>query len=463
MYEYQEEGIRFLVERKRAILADQPGLGKTRQVLLALAELRANTVLVLSPKSAIGVWVAESERWIPYAAHAIAYEGTPYERKRLWDTFQTLTRETQAPMVILVTTYAMIPEVSSLRPYWDAIVCDEYQLSGLVNRKTKRFAWIKALSSRYLFFLSGTPILHGPHDLWPLLNRIDPQRFNSFWNFVRDYCIVSKTPFGLKIEGRPKNIQQFKELIRPYLLRRKKEQVYTQLPPKIRQAIPLTMTPTQRRLYEQLENELVADLGDGRILATPTKLAQITRLRQVLVTPQLLGHAEEGAALQTLPELVREEFDAGRAVAVFTPFRQAIPYIWKAISSSVPRVTPMIVHGGMSGRDIARAVSRFQRFPGKKVLISTIKGATAYTAHAASVAFFVGFEWSLNDNEQAEDRLHRVGQTQSVHIKYLLHKGTVEDDMIEVLSGKKLWSEMILDPETVLRKLRERAATAKKS
>lgn len=442
---YQTQGVTFLEQAQRAILADEPGLGKTLQTIMALEKLQGNNggTLIVAPKMALGVWEDEIRKWT--GKSSIIYDGSPKQRAKLWMSFQE-----ESDIQFLITNYAKLKELYELRRTWNSIVCDEIHSGGLLNHKTQAYENLRKLNSTNLFLLTGTPIKRGPQDLFAPLSLVNSKAFKSYWGYVNKYCVVINDTFGKSIEGRPKDPALFKQMLKPYFLHRKKKDHLEELPDKIRQPIPINMTKKQAKLYDQMNTEMMID-DDGKLILSPSAMTQSLRLRQLLVTPRLLDIDEDGAALEALPELLDEEFQAGNPCVIFTPFRQAIPHIVNKLDDNFaktkkPAVNQInIVQGGMKSHEITKAVADFQNSKDvRRVLIVVIKSGAAFTATAGKTAFFLGYEWNPNENIQAEDRLHRLGQNKAVRIHYLLHKDTIDEHVKEVLNDKDRWARLIL-------------------
>ncbi|HOP53924.1 MAG TPA: SNF2-related protein [Bacillota bacterium] len=442
---YQLEGIKVLTSSGRHLLADTMGLGKTVTVLKSIDELDAYPALIVATKNALGVWESEISKWL--GKQVVIYSGPPHQRVKAWEDFVTH----RIPFVI--TNYAFVEEITRRKLQWPTIVADEIHLAGLLNRKTVTFKRFKQLKSRYLFLVTGSPIRRNPADLWASFHLLDPKRFNSYWQYVNKYCVTIKTPFGTEIESRPKDVKEFRQMAHQYMLRRTKEQVAADLPPKIRSAIPLEMTAKQRKLYTQLAEELIAE-SDGEFIIASNQLSAITKLRQLLVSPLLLNVNDKGAALEALPELVESEFSEGNSIAIFTPYRAAVNLIADELSKLPKDIRPDFIGkilGTLSYSEIADAARRFQAAKTyKKVMVCTIKSSTSFTIHDASAAYFVGYEWDFNQNEQAEDRLHRIGQKKTVRCYYIMHKDSLDDRVMEVISTKKAGANIMLKPEHLL-------------
>lgn len=442
---YQVEGVKILTSSGRHLLADTMGLGKTATVLKSVDELGGYPTLVVATKNALGVWESEIKKWL--GKQSVIYSGPPSRRQKAWEDFIAYS------LPFIITNYAFVEEITQRKSSWPTIVADEIHLAGLLNRNTVTFERFKKLKSRYLFLMTGSPIRRSPADLWAPFNLLYPKQFNSYWQYVNKYCVTIKTKFGTEIESRPKNVLEFREMARRYMLRRTKEQVATDLPPKIRSMMPLEMTEKQRRLYTQLAEEMIANT-DGELIVASNQLSMMTQLRQLLVSPLLLGVKEKGAALETLPEIVESEFSEGNSIAIFTPFRAAVGLIADELNRLPKDIRPEFVGrilGTLSHDEITNTACRFQSLKTyRKVMVCTIKSSTSFTIHDASASYFIGYEWDFNQNEQAEDRLHRLGQKKTVRCYYTMHKDSLDDRVMEVISMKKAGANIILKPEHLL-------------
>lgn len=441
---YQKEDVDFIVNRRqgRVYLASDPGTGKTAEALTAMMELTQGLgkVLIVGTKVSLGTWSYEAERW--FGLSSFIYAGTPKKRKNIWNEFNLSNSR------LLIINYKMCKEVNSYNTNWSMIIADEIHKGGLLNHKTDTWEYFKEMQSRYLILITGTPVRQGPQDLWAPLHLLDAKRFPAYWPFVNKHCIVNKEMFGKTIEGRPKDVKAFNEMVFTYMIRRLKKDVLPELPDKLRQAIPMIMDEKQQKLYDDLLENMYLELPDKEILVTPNVATNIIRLRQLLVTPQIFGYDMPGIGIETLLELVEEEFDAGRAVGICTPFRGAVPFIVEAMRSLTSQIFE--IHGQI--KKTAKEVSlEFQAVKThKKIIVYTVKSGMSWDAYTASTCFFLGAEWGAYDNLQAEDRLHRMGQTNNVHIKYLLCKNTVDDLVMARLDDKQMAENWILRPEEVL-------------
>lgn len=432
---YQSEGIEFLVEHRRAALFDEPGLGKSMQALLSMEDLVGPNFLVIATGDAIGVWRDETRRWLGEEASVFAGVGAKAEALQHGG--------------VVITNYHRLADALAARR-WDGVIFDESQM--LRNRNTRTlFKSVRhffdkgryGLSRAPVFFLSGTPIVKAAGDLWPILHLIDKQRWSSYWRFVKQYAITWEDQFGWHVEG-VTNAKGLWAEVSSVALRRTVAEVQPYLPPKIRQRVPLTMTPKQAKAYRQLEKDMIMEIGDGRLLLAPTKLASVTRMRQLLVTPRLLGIDDDGAALTAIIESLSS---SPRDLVIFTPFAQAMPFIRDLIERKV-NMPVYSIRGGLAQGKFEEQLeffrSRFEIEPG--VLLSTVQmGKSWSVAEVTHEVAMLGFDWNNTTQHQAEARVHRDGQKDTVLARYYVHEGALDYDGLDVLSGKKRLADVILD------------------
>lgn len=456
---YQRDGVDFLEPRHGGLVFDEMGLGKTLTTLTTVFRNKKYPVLIVCPKFALGVWQNELEKW--QDEKSIIYTGTPKEREKLWSEFIT------SDCKFLITNYEMQAEigirsgiaVKTLRTAinqpgtfkWGSIIWDEVHDAGILNHKTATYKisakLAKDIPDKYV--LTGTPVKKGCVDLFGPLSLVDPKRFKSYWSFVNTWCVITTTPFGKEIEPNPRDLVAFRKMLSQYMIRRLKKEVDNELPAKIRQPLIVNMNKKQEKVYKELTEELIATVPDGgELLITPGTLPLMIRQRQILACPQELGFKERGAAIDAIIEHSHLSLDNGKPVAVFTPFRRAIPWCEEAFRSEYSDVRIYKIQGQMTADEFRDSWTGFQndKYP-RKVLLCVIKSGASFTATACSTGYFLGYEWDFTLNEQAEDRLYRMGQSETVNIFYVIHKGTIDEVVLDKLNQKKTCSNLIVGSE----------------
>ena len=282
-----------------------------------------------------------------------------------------------------------------------------------------------------------------------MLHLVAPDEFRSYWKFVNEYCETFPGAFGgVHISGYKNNDPEpMKALLAKYMIRRRKAEVLTELPPLQRISVPLPLEGEQARIYAELVKEMMVILanesGEEQILLTPNKIALIVRLRQLLVTPALIGGPDTSVMLDAMEEMIQAEWDAGRPAVVFTPFTKAIPIIRHRLERAGVVQWIGEVRGGMSAEKTTAITREFQNSTVvERVLICQVLSATSFDAFAAEACFNVGYDWTPENQNQAESRLHRSGQTGSVRSYYFMTTGTIDAHVMKILDKKTTWSEM---------------------
>lgn len=437
---YQKDGISFLSNKKRAILADVMGTGKTCQALLAARYSSCRKVLVVCPKSVEAVWVTEIRKWLGHMVPVVVVSGQPHQRLGSIDDWKQLPAGLD--IQIMITHYELLKEIPK---EWDCIIFDEAH--RLRNRKTQRFERAKTFYSTHMFFLTGTPIVKHPSEIITYLMLLRPQEFKHYWPLVKRYFAIIQTQFGMEISAYPKDPAEFRSLVSTVLLRRDKKTALPGLPEKVRLLVPLEMHPKQEKLYVQIAKELLAELPGGRLLLVPAEIAKLVRLRQILVTPRLIGSDAPSASLSRLKELAEDAKDVEESLVVYTPFRMAVTYIQEVLKSV--GVTSTHIVGGMKQWQLASNVERFQRGE-VDAIVGTIAVAEGFSLARSKRVVFLGADWTPSTNEQAEDRVHRIGQEYPVTVEYFHHPDTMEDHLMAIVNGKAASAGVVLDAKKLL-------------
>jgi SNF2 family DNA or RNA helicase len=448
--DYQVEGVKAALGRKgRFAFWDDPGLGKTAQALTTARNLTTGEILIVSPKVAFSSWMRQSARWLEETP--VLWWGNKAATQELWQRYKAERRARNAKAAILLTNYHALPDLLARQVYWGAIIFDESHL--MRNRKSHFFINAKKLVSPYVLQLTGSPIVNEVNDLWTQLNLLDEKKWNNFYSFQATFNKSYSGQFA-RVNYGVKNDDRLRKEIAPFFIRRHKEDVIKELPAKAREAIEYDLTSHQRSLYESLTEDWIAALSNGEHILAPNRVAQIVRLRQVLISPALLGDPDSRSGmLDSLREIVSLEHDAKRAVAIFTPYARAIPLIKAVLTEGANPLVPqtVVIQGGMTPKELDRRQKYFMEARDHRVtLLATIQSATSYDAYRASTAIFLGSHWHPTANEQSEDRLHRLGQTDSVRCLYFMAPDTIDEHIIDILDRKTTYQALAVDPHKLM-------------
>jgi SNF2 family DNA or RNA helicase len=439
---YQVEGYRWLSflweARLGGILADDMGLGKTLQLLAAICrarELRPDSppVLVVAPTSVLRTWEGEAARFAPGLRVAVV-ERTA--RKRT----ESLA-ELRAGADVVVTSYTLLrlDEEEYAAEGWEAVVLDEAQF--VKNRQARVYKAVRRLRSRTKFAVTGTPLENNLMDLWSLLSIVAPGLFASPDVFAELY----RRP--IEMGSDPAALPRLRRRIRPLLLRRTKDAVATELPPKQEQVLSVALEPAHRRLYDRhLAAErkrvlgLVDDLDTNRI----TILRSLTLLRQLSLSPALIDDDLPGtsAKIDALVDLVQELAAEGHRALVFSQFTSFLALVRKRLDAE------RIAYSYLDGRTRKREerITAFREGADPVFLISLKAGGFGLTLTEADYVFILDPWWNPAAENQAIDRTHRIGQDSPVMVYRLVSEDTIEEKVVALQQRKRdLFSRVVED------------------
>jgi SNF2 family DNA or RNA helicase len=395
---------------------------------VAIATLGFPDTLIVAQKRGIGVWESHFEEWYGVKVKTYVSGKAKYA-------------DIKSPG-ILVTNYEQLGDILARRVYWPIIVFDEAQ--ELRNRNTQRYTKAKHLSASYLWMLSGTPVFKGAQDLWAPLAMIAPQKFPAYWPFVDKYCFKDKSWGGsINVYG-IKDPLRLAQDISPYFLRRLKKDVLPEIPLKARYKLPVHMTAKQKVAYIDLVKQMYTEAENELVLVQSAAVRTI-RLRELLVSPRLLGIDDDGAAIPFLIDRLEER---GTPSMVATPFRAGVSEIARLVRAAGWEVHELI--GGLSPSRSTAAWQGFQNSKNpKRIIVFTTQMGTAWTGTAAEQFYAVGYDWAPQVNEQAEDRMNRYGGT-GYECYYFTHFGTIDEHVLEVNAGKQTVESLIVNHQLIL-------------
>ncbi len=434
---YQREAVAWALFLRRyrfgGVLADDMGLGKTLQALSIISTERpkgAGPSLVVCPKTLVSTWVSEAARFTP-GLRVAAIEGTVASRAKV---LQQHAHEYD----LLVTSYSMfqrdVKQYQGIDLFY--AILDEAQY--VKNSRTTTARAVKTLQPKHRLALTGTPLENGVHELWSLFDFLMPGLLGDHASFRFTF----ERP--IREFGDAESLAGLKRRVQPFLLRRTKESVAPELPPRVEQTDWCPLTEVQAALYADVLASARADVYDaverkGFERSRIDILAALTRLRQVCDHPVLVdkrldrGEEASGKMAYTL-ELVREAVEGGHKVLLFSQFTSMLDLLREGLDKmGVGHVT---IEG--KTRDRAAAVKRFREDPSVPIFLLSLRAAgTGLTLTEADTVILYDPWWNPMVERQAMDRAHRIGQTKSVNVHKLITKGTVEERVLSLQAKKK--------------------------
>ena len=430
-YRHQVEGVNRLCQQQNFILADEMGLGKSLQSL-AVAAIDfergvAGRILIVCLASLKYNWLEEIEERTHF--RAMVLEGTPDKRRKQMQEFSTEGYE-----ILIVNYEQVVKHVEEFNEMmFDIVIMDEaHSIKTPTAKRTK--ACMGLVATRF-FALTGSPMLNRPDELWTLLHRVAPDKFPRYWPFRMRYCQLGgwqgKQVVGVKYKD------ELVEKISPIMLRRTKAEVLPWLPQKlpVKQEW-LDLTPLQRKMYKQADEELKITFEDLSTMEINSALTLFLRHKQICATSHCLDEeTDESSKLDRLEEIVEELcVENGEKLVVFTQFRPALKAARDRIRKKVPTWT---LHGDIPLADRQAYINAWTNLDGPGVLVCMLQVAgVGLNLTAASTVVFVDKLYVPKLNEQAVDRLHRIGQERPVQTIELLTRGTIERRIERLLKRK---------------------------
>lgn len=461
LYPFQRAGVAFLKVAGQALLADEMGTGKTVQSITAVEQLEdAFPVCVVCPNSMKLTWEKEWSRWAPSTRVIVISGGAASKRKRFEEAHEAIKNGERVAIVInweavrlhsRVSGYGSIHLTASeklskeLNGFeFKSVIVDEAHRMKDPKSKQTRAVWAvqHGDSVRYRFSLTGTPIANQPAELWSLMHGVAPQDFPRKSAFVDRYCLQSWNLFGgLDIVGvRPDTKDEFYSILDPRFRRMPKDLVLPFLPRKVRQVRYVEMGPKQAKAYRELESSMITQLDEGGVVIATNALAQYVRKSQfasayVEILPDgQIRMSEPSPKLDVLEDILDEL--GSDAVVVAAESRQLIELAAARLEKK--GITYRMVIGGLTDQQRQAAVDDFQNGHARVMLMTLKAGGVGLTLTRAGVIVFLQRSWSMVDNKQAEDRVHRIGS--EIHDKIvvidMVTSDTVEEDQIPRLHEK---------------------------
>lgn len=439
LFSYQKEGVQFLLSHPRTLLGDEMGLGKTVQTITALRlQLRPGEhALVVCPNTLKQTWSKEFRRWAPDISTVII-QGDSTSRLNQIGTAQVtiinfeLLRKARGKPDWSSDVQALLG-----RP-WQYLVVDEAHRIKNRDAQVTRALRLIAKSIRVVYLLTGTPILNRLEEAWTLFSVLYPTEYHSYWQFVSRYCIVTNNGFGADIGPiRSDMLPELKDTLSHFMLRRLKREVLPSLPGKLpTQQIWIPLEGETRRIYREMARELYTTLESGEQVSAAVVIAQITRLKQIVIDPSLMIHdiaPLKGAKIDALLELLSSI--EPQPIVVFSQFAEALRRLRSTLEQA--GYTTGLITGDITGDARQDEIDRFQTASGSYILLCGLKsGGVGITLTNAHIAVFLDKFWSPALNWQAQERLDRIGQTEPVQIIELLAEHSVEEGIEDLLSSK---------------------------
>ena len=403
------------------ILADEMGLGKTIQTIAFLLSNKDKKSIVITPTALIYNWKNELEKFAPTLKVGLLHAAKS-EREKILDNIDNYD--------VILTTYTTykndIDKYKNIN--FDYCIIDEAQ--NIKNPDAIITKAIKNVNAKVRFALTGTPIENNLMELW------------SIFDFIMPGYLYNKSKFKSIFVNNDKNIIELKNLIKPFILRRTKKDVITELPDKIEQKIIIDLEKEHKRAYKGYVNLITRKIKENN-QDNITVFSYLTKLRQLCLSPELMVKNYQGknSKLDVLINIINDSSD--EKILVFSQFTKVLEVIGKRLNEE--NISYSYLDGKTSAKDRVKLVEEFNTNNNKVFLISLKAGGTGLNLTSANIVVHFDPWWNPAVEDQASDRAHRIGQKNVVNVIKLIAKGTAEERVINLQETKKELIEDVIN------------------
>jgi SNF2 family DNA or RNA helicase len=498
LFPHQRAGVKFLATAKRALLADEPGLGKTAQAIRALKKLKEDgtepfPALVVCPNTLKNNWKREFEKWWP-GVKVQVIKGTAVQRRKQfeeenvdiyvinWESLRTHSRLAPYGSVALARckacgghddrvseTRCEVHERELNRIDFKAVIADEMHRSKEPKSKQTRALWAATGNADIRFALTGTPIANNVLDMWSILHWISPEEWPSKTRWIDRMVNTMINAFGgMMVLGlKPHMEQEFHATVDPRMRRMLKQRVLPWLPEMMFERRDIEMSTKQKKAYEQMRDMMIAELEGGDSVVAPSVLTQTTRLHQFASSfvessiDEATGEtkftlAEPSCKVDAVMDDIKNGDFGDDSVAVCAVSRQLIELLSARMTKE--GIAHGLITGAQTEDERTRAIDDFQSGRTKWILFTAQAGGVGVTLTAGRRLVMLQRPWSLVDHKQALDRIHRIGSEihDSVLIMDYVTEGTIEERVLQVLETKaENFDQIVNDKARLLELLKE--------
>lgn len=416
LYDYQIEDVLRMINCKGYLNRNKPGYGKTIETVMACRNLNAKSVLIVAPKSTLGQWEKAFKSWWPDRANDVVVIASPLrlEKDKIYLTNPERVVNTKTRN-----------EFFKFR--WDVLTVDEAHM--IKNRDALRTKVLKGLCTDYRWALTGTPYLRNPDDLWSIFDFLNPQYAGgSYWNFVRYFCNVEQTFFGEEIKGltkdplRVKYLQDLLDLVSCYHPERITEHGKSKI------MVELIMGKPQATAYKKVRTLVMNELPED--MTIPNGAVKVLRLMQLTSAPSIFYDRMYGVKFEWIQEFLENNPD--EKIVVYSRFSEALTALAQYLRSK--KIGCCMYTGKLSGADRDTQKQKFITDKNTRVMLGTIQAMGVGVdglQQASHICVFLDKDFVPDINNQCEDRLNRIGQTQEVLCYYLDCRGTWDKHVTE--------------------------------
>ena len=435
LYNFQKEGLDFLLKSSgNALLADEMGLGKTVETLAYLAsEKQAYPALVIAPLVTLNNWQREIAKFLKRKSRngKIVENDIPSS---------TIIRQGKAAEIGKYDFYIINYELlykrldDLLKLDVKTIVCDEVQ--NLRSKVTKKYDAVKKLTShesvKFRIGLSGTPIYNRGSEIWPIVDILRPGLLGNYTEFCEYFCYVNEKGKAIVLENKRESLR--KQLQKYVMLRRKKSDVLKELKDKVR----------YKEVIDADRNYYVKELGKIWEKFEEEQKGAETKFDKSSSYQRAIQSERQAAGVAKVPHVinfVKNIMEIDESVVVFCHHRA----IHQLLHEKLSEFSPVSIIGGQSDKFRQEQIDMFQSGQSKLMIAGLRAGNVGINLTRAKYVIFAELDWSPAIHRQAEDRLHRIGQKNTVFAYYLIGNGTLDDHVADILVDKSYEIDSIMD------------------
>lgn len=445
LFDYQKKGVAYCIEKKRTIIGDVPGLGKTAQAIATAVHSGVGPWLVICPASLRINWQREFEKWSDLKCQimtdGIRNTWLNYYKVGFAQVFivnyESLKKYFVDKIIIPEGMKLRINHIyfkESVNAFKGIIIDESHKVKDAATQQSKFTKGI-CKGKEYVLALTGTPVINKPKDLISQLGIIDRMNdFGGYKHFNQRFCNNGMPPYYA-------NLAELNTLLRANCFyRREKHEVLKDLPPKMRNYQICEIS--NRAEYDKAERDFVAYLKDSGCSDTEIR----KKLRgEIMVKIGALKMLSARGKVDAFIEYIEEIVDSGEKAIIFCHLKEIAEKILHHFKNAVT------VRGGQSSEDRQAAVDAFQTNPRVNLIVCSIKAAgVGLTLTASSRVNFIEFPWTFSDCEQCEDRAHRIGQVDSVDARYFLGRDTIDQWCYDLIQKKKMIANTITGADDIV-------------
>jgi SNF2 family DNA or RNA helicase len=498
LFPHQRAGVKYLATARRALLADEPGLGKTAQAIRALKKIQDDggepfPALVVCPNTLKKNWKREFDKWWP-GVRVQVIKGTATQRRKQfeeeadvyvinWESLRSHSRLSPYGSIALARCSACggldervtetrcevhLRELNTID--FKAVIADEMHRSKDPKSKQSRALWAATGDADIRFALTGTPIANNVLDMWAILHWISPEEWPNKTKWIDRMVNTMLNAFGgmMVLGVKPHMEQEFHAAINPRMRRMLKSRVLPWLPEMMFERRDVEMPVKQAKAYKDMRDNMIAELeGGGGAVVAPSVLTQTTRLHQFassfaeITVDETTGEekvvlAEPSCKVDALMDDIKSGDFGDDSVAVAAVSRQLIELLSARLTKE--GIAHGLITGAQDEDERQKSIDDFQSGKTKWILFTVQAGGVGVTLTAARRLVMLQRPWSLVDHKQALDRIHRIGSEihDSVIIMDYVTEGTIEERVLQVLETKAdNFEQIVKDKEKLLELLKD--------